>query len=312
MTNPIYIIGAGAIGKTLSVLLQNEGKDVRLIRGRSTEKAQARKLVTLQLPAGDQIQQYLPVTTLAQYVKLEGTVVITIKSYGNENLAAALKKKAGSTPVVLLQNGLGVELPFIRHAFNSVMRCVLFASSQYTAETTIKFKPVRPSAIGIVHGGRERLAEVVANLTTTAFPFVEEPDIHPVIWKKAVINCVFNSICPLLETDMGIFQREKDVLQLGIDVIREGIAMAELKGIRLQEHEVVQQLLQISKASDGQLISTSQDIIAKRPTEIDTFNLAISRMGHDLGKEHVVEKNALLGNLIWWKSQLHRSDNAKS
>ena len=96
------------------------------------------------------------------------------------------------------------------------------------------------------------------------------------------------------------------MLELGIGIIQEGIAIAMLKGIRLNENDVIEQLLQISKASDGQLISTLQDMIANRPTEIETLNLAIARMGCDLGKENLVQANALLGKLIWWKSQLHR------
>ena len=309
MNNPVYIIGAGAIGKALAVILQNEGKDVHLIRGRITEKALASEQITIHLQGGMSLQEDLPITTLDQYAKLEGTVVITTKSHGNKDLASALSKKAGKVQVVLLQNGLGVEQPFIEQAFHSVMRCVLFVTGQITAENAVRFKAVRPSPIGVVYGRKDRLAEVVSLLHTTSFPFIEESDIEPVVWKKAIINCVFNSVCPLLEIDNGIFHREKEVLALGIDILREGIATAHAKGIILKEEDVVEQLLQISKASDGQLISTLQDIIAKRPTEIETLNLAIAKMGQDLGKENSVERNALLGKLIWWKSKLHRENH---
>lgn len=308
MNKPIYIIGAGAVGTTLAVFLQSEGRDVRLIRGRSTVKAQASELITVQLSTGEQVNQSLAITMLTDYDKLEGTVVITAKSYGNEDLACALSEKAEGATIVLLQNGLGIEQPFLKFRFSAILRCVLFLSSQYTAENKIKFKPVRPSAVGMVQGRKEHLTGVVADLTTTHFPFIEEPDIQPVIWKKAIINSVFNSIGPLLDTEMGIFHREPEVLQLGIEVIKEGIAMAGLKGISLLEADVVEQLLQISRASDGQLISTLQDIRANRPTEIDTLNLAIARIGQELGKEDMVQQNALLGNLVWWKSALLRKE----
>jgi 2-dehydropantoate 2-reductase len=306
MNNQVYVIGAGAVGKTLAVLLQNEGKDVKLIRGRATEEARASEQIKVQLLGGERIEQSLSIDTLSQYTKLDGTIVITTKSYGNADLAAALSSKIGKAEVVLLQNGLQIEQPFMGQAYNSVMRCVLFVTAQVADANTVRFKPVRPSLIGVVHGNKDRLAEVVSHLTTASFPFTQEADIQPVIWKKAIINCVFNSICPLLETDNGIFHREKEVLELGMDIIREGMAVAQENGIHLKESDIVEQLLQISKTSDGQLISTFQDIIAKRPTEIETLNLAVAQMGNDLGKETLVQRNALLGKLIWWKSKLHR------
>lgn len=306
MNNQVYIIGAGAVGKALAVLLQNEGRDVKLIRGRSTEEARAGEQIKIQLLGGVCIEQHLSIDTLSQYRKLDGTVVITTKSYGNADIASSLNEKIGKAEVVLLQNGLQIEQPFIGQAFDSVMRCVLFVTSQVTAQDTVQFKPIRPSAIGVVHGSKERLSEIVSLLNTPSFPFREEADIQLLIWKKAIINCVFNSICPLLETDNGIFHREKDVLELGMDIIREGMAVAQANGIQLRESDIVEQLLQISKTSDGQLISTLQDIIANRPTEIETLNLAIAQMGNDLGKGSMVQRNALLGKLIWWKSKLHR------
>lgn len=306
MDNQVYIIGAGAVGKTLAVLLQNDGKDVKLVRGRTTEEGRPTEKISIQLLGGACIEEHLSIDTLSQYAKLDGTIVITTKAYGNADLALSLKDKIGKAQVVLLQNGLQIEQPFMDLPFDSVMRCVLFVTGQIKDANTVQFKPVRPSAIGVVHGEKDRLAEVVSLLSTPSFPFMEEADIQPVIWKKAIINCVFNSICPLLETDNGIFHREKEVLEIGMDIIREGMTIAQANGIHLQESAIVEQLLQISKTSDGQLISTLQDINANRPTEIETLNMAVAQMGIDLGKETLVQRNALLGKLIWWKSKLHR------
>jgi len=305
MNNPINIIGAGAVGKALAVLLQKEGKEVSLIRGRATGKAVSKHQLTVQLLNGSEIKQDLAITTLAQYTKLEGIVVIATKSFGNAALAPALRKKT-TGPVVLLQNGLGIEQPFIEQSFESLLRGILFLTSQVGEENNIGFRHVRPSPIGVVLGSTKQLREVVSSLTTAHFPFCEERNIQPVIWKKAIINCVFNSICPLLETDNGIFHREKEVLEIGKEVVREGIAVAHWKGVTLKEDDIVAQLLQISETSDGRLISTLQDMMAGRPTEIETLNLAVANMGRELGMDNMAQRNELLGKLIRWKSKLHR------
>lgn len=87
---------------------------------------------------------------IGDYRRLEGLVVLCNKSYGNAHLADALKDKIGNSPLVLLQNGLGVEKPFAD--FPSVYRCVLFATSQPVTYTDLNFKPVAISPIGIFSG----------------------------------------------------------------------------------------------------------------------------------------------------------------
>jgi 2-dehydropantoate 2-reductase len=49
------------------------------------------------------------------------------------------------------------------------------------------------------------LENIILQLNNSHFQFRAEENIQPLIWKKAINNCIFNSICPLLETDNGSF-----------------------------------------------------------------------------------------------------------
>lgn len=42
---------------------------------------------------------------------LDGTIVITAKSYANQALALELKGKAATGSIIIMQNGVGVEKP---------------------------------------------------------------------------------------------------------------------------------------------------------------------------------------------------------
>ena len=75
--------------------------------------------------------------------------------------------------------------------------------------------------------------------------------------------------------------------------------MGKLK-INLNQAETMEQLLAISKRSDGQLISTLQDIQAGRKTEIESLNLEIARIAASMQVE--VPKTELLGKMILAKS----------
>ncbi|RYG38785.1 MAG: ketopantoate reductase family protein [Chitinophagaceae bacterium] len=294
----IYIIGAGAIGKALAVFLQNAGRRVMLLRGTVDDGSIQAQHIHVETADGTVQEAAIKTATLSAVDTLTGIIVLANKSYGNENLARLIRAKAGTSPIVLLQNGLGVEKPFIEKDFSGVYRCVLFVTSQSINEKLIRFKPVAVCPVGIEKGDVATLDWIVQQLHTISFGFRIEPEIQNIIWKKAIVNSVFNSICPLLQTDNGIFYRNADVLKIGRRVIAECVAVANLKGILLSAVEVEESLLQISRLSDGQLISTLQDIQNNRRTEIDTLNVEIVRIAESVGLGDRVNDTRLLGELI--------------
>ncbi len=301
----IYIVGAGAIGKVLAVFLKLQQKKVVLIRG--SVDHQVSKIQSLQVEMADaSFDASIEVTTLANIEKLNGIVVLTNKSFGNEELARALKPKLNGSPIVLMQNGLNIEQSFIDAGFTDIYRCVLFATSQPISDYTLRFQLVATSPIGVIEGSNQNLEEIIAELNTPNFPFKAEMDIQPLIWKKTISNSVFNSVCSLVDVDNGIFHRNEKALTIAKRVIKECVAIAKLSGVILKEEDVVENLLKISKSSDGQLISTLVDIKNKRKTEIDTFNFAITSIAKKYNQESLAVETKLLGELTKLKSELNQ------
>ncbi|PYF72834.1 ketopantoate reductase family protein [Pedobacter nutrimenti] len=303
----IYIIGAGAVGKVLAVALKLSGKKVTLLRGSVDKQSAYLEKIQILQDNKTELEETIEISTLSHFPELNGIVILTNKSYGNKQLAETLQQKTGTSPIVILQNGLGIEQPFLDLGFPEIYRCVLFMTSQNTNGQKISYKPVSVSPIGTIKSNNNHLQEIVEQINTVHFQFRAETDIQPVIWKKAIINSVFNSICPLLETDNGIFHRDQEVLEMAKRVIGECLAIAREKGILLNDHQVLENLLLISKFSDGQLISTLQDINNNRKTEIETLNFEIVRIAGTLHKENLVRETKLLGELTRIKSDLKRN-----
>lgn len=301
----IYILGAGAIGKALAVFLKLAGKEVLILRGSVDDGSSRTENIQVVLHDSAAVEATIAVSTLRNFSRLDGMVVLTNKSYGNEALSRALRGKTPHSPLVLLQNGLGIERVFMDRGFAGIYRCVLFITSQVMAGGRIRFKPVSVSPVGIIQGNPEGLQEVVEQLHTPYFPFKAEPAIQAVIWKKAIVNSVFNSVCPLLETDNGIFHRNEAALDLARRIIAECVAVAQASGVSLDAAGVLDSLLTISRLSDGQLISTLQDIQQKRRTEIETLNLEIARIAQSLDMADRVPETRLLGALTKLKSDLN-------
>lgn len=295
-----YIIGNGVIAKALAVALSLNGRSVTILRGSVDDPVTAHEFI--QVDVGEEVLgARIEISSISSYEELNGLIVLTNKSFGNAQIAQKLYSKAKQSPVVFLQNGLHVENCFLEMGFRQLYRCVLMATSQATGENSVRFRLVTASPIGVIAGSEEMLADIVAQLNTDIFSFRSEPDIQPFIWKKVISNCVFNSICPLLEVDNGIFWRNAAVLEVGRKIVRECLVVAREYGIRLTEEEIVQNILSISKMSDGQKISTYQDILNSRETEIDSLNLEIARLAQRLGGS-AVSTTALLGEMIKLKS----------
>ncbi len=301
----LYIIGAGAIGKALAVCLTKNGKNVELIRGSVDDGRTYIKKISLHLKTGEIVTANIRFNSLCNFSAFDGIIILTTKSFGNQTLAKKLKDKASHTPIVILQNGLGIEQPFIEYDFQEIYRCVLFATSQNIAPNEVSYKPVAPSPIGIVKQNVAILNTIVDSLNTPDFRFIAEENIDKIIWKKAIANCVFNSICPLLEVDNGIFYRDPKVFYIAKNIISECVTISKKKGIDLTEREIEEQVISISKMSDGQFISTLQDIRNQKKTEIDTLNLEVHRIAKEMNLENQVQQTKLLGDLVKLKSEFN-------
>jgi 2-dehydropantoate 2-reductase len=228
--------------------------------------------------------------------------VVTAKSYANKSIALELKDKTVTGPLVVMQNGVGVEKPFLDAKLTPLYRCILYVTGQVASDNVFAFRPIVPSPIGTISGDESGLEECVQALTTEGFPFRAEADIQREIWKKAIINSVFNSICPLLEVDNGIFVRNKAVAELSREVVRECITLTNKLKLTLTEDELMEQILRISKGSDGQLISTLQDIRNGRETEIEFLNLEMARIAASQRPKVPLPRTELLGRMILAKS----------
>jgi 2-dehydropantoate 2-reductase len=299
----IFILGSGAIGKALAVFLKLQQRDVVLLRGSVDNVATIDQEIEVILHDNTIAKSIIEVSSLSNYTTLNGLIVLTTKAFSNPTIAKALKGKTGESPIIVMQNGLNVEQPFV-DIFPNVLRCVLFATSQTVSPTQIRFRPVAISPNGLIKGNESQLEEIVTTLSTAQFGFKGIHDIQTIIWKKVIANCVFNSICPLLNIDNGIFHRDASALAMGKLVVSECVIIAQRLGIALEVNDLLETIQMISKSSDGQLISTLQDINHGRETEIESLNFAIVKLAEEMNIAHLVTTTKLLGELTKLKAAL--------
>lgn len=311
-TTTFYILGAGAIGLSLAVYLTQAGLNVQLVRTSQTNIEQQKLNVRLKgLQSSGYETTQVNVCSLDQIGKtqiseVQSVVIVTAKTFANTSIAEHFKAQESKPPVILMQNGIAIEDDFLQAGFEDVYRTILYSGGQKIENYAVEFKMVASSPIGVIAGDRETLNSLVRQISTPQFPFHVELNIQEEIWKKTIANAVFNTICPLLETDNGIFARDEQALALANSVISECIQVVERLGINLNHETVLKQVLTISKGSDGQLVSTLQDIQNKRETEINSLNLEIARIAESLDVDAGLTK--ALGELVQIKSSFYSSE----
>ena len=307
MGETVYILGTGTIGMSLAVHLSNSGKKVVAAKTSTDEFDRQMVQVTIHDGKGRTFKAPVEMVSLARIRKIVGTIVISTKSYANAAVASKLTKMEIIAPLVIMQNGIGIENPYIEQGNQNLYRCVLYATGQRSKDGIITFRAIKASPIGIVRGNQEELEMVVNRLSSKEFPFCIHSGIQLEIWKKAIVNSVFNSICPLLEIDNGVFIRDERVASLAREVVDECISLTANMGLSsITAEGIMKQIFSISKRSDGQLISTLQDMKNGRETEIDSLNLEIARIAENMVPPVELNITETLGKLIKLKSTLGR------
>ncbi|GAA5481968.1 ketopantoate reductase family protein [Haloferula sargassicola] len=272
----IHILGGGAIGAPFSVFLSRAGTQVRLVRTSRGDFHPRSDEITVDTPF-ERVSATVETVSVASLPARIGLVVVACKAYANPSLAKVLRSRVVKGPIILLQNGLGVEKPFIEAGFPSVQRAVVYATSQAKGQDRFSFRMIRESPLGIVAGSERALLASVATLSTPFMPFRSEPDITPEVWRKTIINSVFNSICTIMEEDNGLFCRNVAAREVAEAVVGECVRLAAVRGVTLAEEEIMDSILSISGRST-QLISTLQDVRAGRPTEMRFLNEELARL----------------------------------
>ena len=108
-------------------------------------------------------------------------------------------------------------------------------------------------------------------------------DINYAMWLKYTFNLFSNQVSAILNMNFGELKANKTFIDFAGKIVSEVKQIAELKGIKNLEHLEADTINSLNRMCDEGKTSMLQDIIAKRPTEIDIFAGEIIRLGQQYG-----------------------------
>ncbi|GGF72450.1 ketopantoate reductase family protein [Alteromonas lipolytica] len=292
MTTTVNILGSGAIGGLCAAGAQLSGTDYRLI-----PRAGSPALTHVELINGE-LLSLTPKQTEPDLCKSNHSDLLLIPlkvTQLKEALKSWRQQLSAHTPVVLLHNGMGgMELAEKYLPDNPVYLATTSHGALKIAPDTVRHTGKGETMLGLSpkHQANTPLNTSVAEILNRCIgPVTWREDIETALWQKLAVNCAINPLTALNNIPNGKLS-DKSYLPTLEKVCKEVCKVAAACKVELDKHATLTLVLNVIARTAENFSSMHQDVINKRPTEIDGINGYIVRQAKKKGID--VPTNTLL------------------
>lgn len=281
MAAPVVLVGLGAIGAAYASRFADAGVELRVL----ADPARAARY--RELPASVNGRGYdFTVTADGEPADL---AIVTVKRAGLTEAIDLLRPCVTERTVVLsLLNGIDSE---------EVLAAALPQASVLLAvsvgiDAVRDGRDVHYSSLGRILFGEPvnpgpragTVAAVAALLRRAGIEYAVPADMVHELWWKYLINVGVNQVSALIRAPYRVLQdRANPARDVMIAAQREVIAVANARGVGLDETDLARWLEVLDALGPENYTSMAQDVLAARPTEVDSFAGTMVALGRDLG-----------------------------
>jgi 2-dehydropantoate 2-reductase len=284
----IAVMGAGAVGGYFGGRLAQAGEEVVFIARGATVAALRRDGLRVESIKGDFTIQPAEATDDPATVGPVDAVLVAVKAWQVSEAAAQLPPLIGpDTFVVPLQNG--VEAPSQiaavvgrQHVLGGLCQIIC----QIVAPGHIRHSGAEPAiAFGELDSPpSERVERLrLAFARATGLTVTTPADIQAAMWQKFLLIASFSGVGAITRAPMGVLRELPECRQLLDEALREGLAVAQARGIHLDDGALAQVWRFYEALPPGATASMQRDIMAGRPSELESQNGAVVRLGAEAG-----------------------------
>ena len=268
-----WIIGAGAVGSVLAVILHQSQKIETYLVGRSVHVKEIRKngldfQILNNKPLNVPIRAISP--DQVPSLKKRDIVLMTVKVPSLDRTFLWLRPKCGpEVGIIALQNGIGPEEIIARGLNRPVDRGLVFFGANGLSPGKVRYFP------GTIHFRPSAITEALCNLLEgSSIKCRLAMNFEEMEWFKLAINCIANPFSGIL--NVGNRQIAKDILNPAKElVLSEVHQVAQAEGVAIDVT-----VKDINRYLDHDNVpSLNTDLKRGMPTEIDVINGAVIRLG---------------------------------
>jgi 2-dehydropantoate 2-reductase len=286
----IAIYGAGGVGGYFGGRLAQAGEEVVFIaRGKHLQALRSHGLRVDSIK-GDFVVQPAHATDDPTQVGIVDVILVGVKAWQVPEAAEAMRPMVGpKTVVVPLQNG--VEAPSQlaavlgrEHVLGGLCGLMTFIVEpghirHAGTDPFVKFGELdnRPSE------RVEKLRQAFAGASglTAEIP----PDIQVALWQKFLFITAWSGMGTVTRAPVGVFRGQPATRQMLEQAVHEEFDVAQAHNIALPEETVSKTVGGFDSLPPYATASMQRDIMAGRPSELDSLNGAVVHLGQAVGVE---------------------------
>lgn len=291
------IVGPGAMGCLFAARLHAGGFNVTIYDYNSTRAEIINKNGIMVEGVSGSYNAMVPVVTDLSGIDPD-MVLICVKSNRTRDSAEILKDRIPKKALfATLQNGLGnVEILKEILGKNRIIGGVTSEGA-----TSLDIGKIRHAGMGSTVFGPDkyfdnRLEELVSAFNESGFSTTSSDNVGELIWSKLIVNVGINALTAITGLKNGRLPEYEGCLSIMKEAVAEAVAVSKAKKINLVCDDPFEKVLEVCEATAENIASMLQDVLNKRPTEVDYINGAICREGKKEGIPTPV--NSILTNLV--------------
>jgi 2-dehydropantoate 2-reductase len=218
-------------------------------------------------------------------------VLFSVKSTDTAQVAEAIAPHLKDDAIVLsLQNGVENAERIARHVRQTVVPAVVYVATATPEPGLVKHHGRGDLVIGPLVAAAAQDAGVAVSLdgirqafAAAGVPVTISANVVGELWSKLMVNCAYNAISGLAQAPYGELAAMPSIRDLQQAVVAEVCAVASAVGVDLPLRESLTAMERIADAMPAQLSSTAQDMVRRKPSEIDHLNGFVVRRGREVG-----------------------------
>jgi len=303
----ICIFGAGSIGGYIATCLKKTSAEVSLVARGPHKKAIEENGLTL-IKKNDEENHKFFVTDDVKKLDIQDYIFISIKAHAITNIAETLKNIIGeNTCIISAVNGLpwwyfykaktGTALDNkhietvdpngkVWKSLNpeKALGCVVYPACEILKPGVIKHNEGERLSMGEPAGIKsERLKKIADLLISGGLKVPQKNNLRDEIWIKLWGNCSFNIISALHNKSLDEIGKDQELLSMVRKMMEECKTVGEKIGVKFNVS--IDHRIKAAVSIVGHKPSTTQDLHAKRPLEIDPIIGSIIELGNKLNIE---------------------------
>ena len=211
--------------------------------------------------------------------------IVATKSYATRSAMEATARCFGpNASVCSVQNGVGNE-EILADYVGRVMRGTTFPAGHVVSPGVVEMDTTGDTWIGPFEGHAAPMDEVrrlADALNRAGMPTIALEDARGAQWTKLIFNAATNPVGALTGLSHGRLCEVKEVRSLVSGLVAEGVAVAEALGITLDSdpEDLIDHAALVAYEHRASML---QDVLARRPTEIDALNAGVAVFGVQTG-----------------------------